>query len=91
MPFVYPFRNPQSLSSAFKIPTSNIFVICLLPSVLCHLAIIIFVKKIKTLRPERSPSWYTQITQPEIFVDKIEIIWLALLKALRIFRIIRSI
>ncbi len=49
----------------FPIPHSDFHI-------LRPLAIIIFVKKIKILKPERSPSWYTQITQPEIFVDKIE-------------------
>jgi len=61
------FAIPQSLNSAFPIPHSDF-------KYLCHPAIIIFIKKIKTLKPEQSPSWYTQITQPEIFVDKIEAI-----------------
>ena len=57
----------HNLPSAFPIPNSDF-------KYLCHLAIIFFVKKIKTLKPERSQSCYTQITQPEIFVDKIEAI-----------------
>ena len=67
MLFAYALHNLQSLNSAFPNPHSDF-------KYLCHLAIIIFVKKIKTLKPERSQSCYTQITQPEIFVDKIEAI-----------------
>jgi len=34
----------------------------------------LWINKIKTLKPEQSPSWYSQITQPDIFVEK----WLML-------------
>lgn len=57
-------------------PNSEFKHLCFLPSDPCPLssAIIIFVKKIKTLKPEPNQSWYRQITQPEIFVDKIGIL-----------------